>query len=398
MKIKQKFHIYNFILLAAPIFLIGVVSLLFLIIFIAKFPADTLYISRASLINPQILVRAIGAFFSTYPSAVTYLVIYITLCISICVATNLIVTRHLSSSLEKPIKNLQKDMDRIRNGDLTFDVMSSDYEELDELCEGFDSMRRSLLLSREKEKKLKHERDMLITNISHDLKTPVTSIKGYIDGINDGIADTPEKLSRYLSTIKQKAQTIDSLVSNLSTFAQLEAEGLSFNKITGDLRDLVSDVSDSYSIDFENNGIDFELKMSNTPLYVNIDGEKMRRVLTNLIDNSIKYRQSDSKKIILTCFADERNAYITVEDDGIGIEQNEIKRVFDSFYRTDHSRSSHIKGNGLGLGIARQITEQHNGQLWLRSDGRNKGTTATISLPLTEKGGYGIEYKENTDN
>lgn len=398
MKIKQKFHIYNFIVLAVPIFLIGIVSLLFLIIFIAKFPADTLYISRASLINPQILIQAIGAFFSTYPSAITYLIIYITICLGICITTNLIVTRHLSSSLEKPIKNLQNDMDRIRNGDLTFEVMSSDYEELDELCEGFDSMRRSLLLSREKEKKLKHERDMLITNISHDLKTPVTSIKGYIDGINDGIADTPEKLSRYLSTIKQKAQTIDSLVSNLSTFAQLEAEGLSFNKITGDLRDLVSDVSDSYSIDFENNGIDFELKMSNTPLYVNIDGEKMRRVLTNLIDNSIKYRQSDSKKIILTCFADERNAYITVEDDGIGIEQNEIKRVFDSFYRTDHSRSSHIKGNGLGLGIARQITEQHSGQLWLRSDGRNKGTTATISLPLTDKGGYGIEYKENTDN
>ena len=113
MKIKQKFHIYNFIVLAVPIFLIGIVSLLFLIIFIAKFPADTLYISRASLINPQILIQAIGAFFSTYPSAITYLVIYITICLSICISTNLIVTKHLSSSLEKPIRNLQNSIPRV---------------------------------------------------------------------------------------------------------------------------------------------------------------------------------------------------------------------------------------------------------------------------------------------
>jgi histidine kinase len=223
---------------------------------------------------------------------------------------------------------------------------------------------------------------MLIANISHDLKTPITSIKGYIDGINDGVADTPEKLSRYLNTIKSKADMIDDLVSNLSTFAKLEVSGLTFNTEQGDLRDLLLDVLDSYRIDLEQCGIELSIEISPTPLTVRIDGDKMRRVLTNIIDNSIKYRLPESKLLDVKCFADSGSAYIIIKDDGMGIAAGELTRVFDSFYRADSSRTSQIKGNGLGLGIAKQITEKNGGRLWLRSDGINKGTTVTLNLPL----------------
>jgi signal transduction histidine kinase len=385
MKIKQKFHLYNFILFAVPIAIIGIVSVLFLIIFIAKFPADELYISRASLINPSMLIQAIGSFFSHNPSAITYVAVYAFICISVCVVCGTLSTRRLADSLEKPVYRLRCDIDRIRNGELNFEVMGSEYEELNDLCEGFDSMRRALIMSREREKKLKHERDMLIANISHDIKTPITSIKGYIDGINDGVADTPEKLARYLGTIKQKAETIDSLVSNLSEFAKLEVDGPEFNMSVGDLRDLALDVLDSYRIDFERCSIELDADLGQIPLPVNIDGDKMRRVITNIIDNALKYRRKSSKTLIVRAFTDEGNAYLTICDDGIGIPQKEIKHVFDSFYRSDLSRSSHIKGNGLGLSIAKQITERHHGRLWLRSDGTNKGTTVTICLPLAQQ-------------
>ncbi len=384
MKIRQKFESYNFILLTTPIAIIGVVSVLFIIIFVMKFPVEEMQITRASLINPMTFIRAVGAFFTNHPAAVTYIIIYILICVAVCAATSTILTRRLSRSLEKPIHELRDNVDKIRGGSLRFEVMGSDYDELDDLCEGFDSMRRELLLAREREEQLRHERNMLIANISHDLKTPITSIKGYIDGINDGIADAPEKLERYLNTIKSKADTIDELVTNLSTFAKLEVSGLEFSMSRGDLRDLVLDVMDGCRLDMERSGIETDIDLGKEMLCVNIDGEKIRRVLTNLIDNSIKYRNPVGSRIEVRCFSDEGSAYVTVKDNGMGIEQKELSKVFDSFYRTDSSRSSQIKGNGLGLGIAKQITEKHHGRLWLRSDGINKGTTATISLPLAE--------------
>lgn len=382
MKIRQKFESYNFILLAAPICIIGVVSVLFVIIFVMKFPIEEIQITRTALLNPVIFMRALGTFFTNHPAAVTYLIVYAAICLTTCIVTSTILTRRLAMSLERPISELRKNIDKIRNDELSFEVMGSDYDELDDLCEGFDLMRRELLLFREREASLKHERNMLIANISHDLKTPITSIKGYIDGINDGIADTPEKLKKYLSTIKAKAETIDELVSNLSIFAKLEISGLRFDMHEGDLRDLLYDVLDFFCIDFERCGLKPVTDITETPLIVNIDGEKLRRVLINIIDNAIKYRRTESRTIEIKCFADEGSAYIIIKDDGMGIAQNELPKVFDSFYRTDSSRTSQVKGNGLGLGIAKQITEKHKGRLWLRSDGINKGTTATISLPL----------------
>ncbi len=384
MKLRQKFESYNFIMLTAPIAIIGVVSVLFLIIFVMKFPVEEMHINRTALLNPVILTQAVGAFFISHPTAVTYLIVYGAICVSVCAVTSTILTRRLVQSLEKPILELRENVDNIRKGELRFEVMGSDYDELDDLCEGFDAMRRELIRSVEREERLKHEQRMLISNISHDLKTPVTSIKGYIDGINDGIADTPEKLSRYLATIKSKAETIDRLVSNLSTFAGMEDAELKFNTERGDLRDLLLDVIDSYRIDFERGGLELETDIADTPVTVCIDGEKMRRVLTNIFDNALKYRRSGSKLIAVKCFVEENTAYITVRDDGIGIAPNELSRVFDTFYRADDSRAAQINGNGLGLGIARQITEAHNGRLWLRSDGINKGTTATISLPTAD--------------
>lgn len=387
MKLRQKFSFYNFILIAAPILLIGVLSVIFIVIFILKFPVENMQITRASLINPLTLTRAAADFIGDNPTAITYIFIWAIMCIIICVITNTLITRRMVSSLEHSIHQLRSNVDTIRDGNLNFEVMGSDLDEIDDLCEGFDSMRRALIIARDHENQLKHERNMLIADISHDLKTPITSIKGYIDGINDGIADTPEKLAKYLNTIKSKAELIDELVSNLSMFAKLEVSSLKFNMTTGDLRELVFDVVDSFRLDFEHSGIQLEAELGTEPLYVNIDGEKMRRVFNNLLDNALKYRLPESKTVKVKGFLDDGNAYIVIEDDGMGIAPNEIDSVYDSFYRADNSRSSHIKGNGLGLGIAKKITERHHGRLWLRSEGLNMGTTATVCLPITTHGG-----------
>lgn len=394
MRIRQKFQRYNLILLLASIGLIGIISVLFLVIFILKFPVEQLYITRVELINPIVLSQAVSAFFNNNPEAILYLVIYILVCIIVSAAVCTALTYSLSRSLEVPISELRADVDRIRGGKLSFDVMGSDYEELDDLAVGVDEMRRALLLSQEREAQLKHERNMLIANVAHDLRTPITSIKGYIDGIRDGIAATPEMQERYLATIKLKTDMIDDLVSNLSLYSMLEVSGVKLNKKPGDLRELIFALADSFRLDLEQNDIEFTADISSEPIPVDVDGDRMRRVFVNIMDNAVKYRAENDCRINIKAFSKDGFAYVVIADNGRGIAPNELGHVFESFYRADGSRSSSIKGNGLGLGIAKQLTEQHGGRLWLRSDGINKGTTVTVTLPLSQEN----SNEKDTDN
>lgn len=381
MKIRQKFSFYNLIMFLAPVLMIGVVSVVFLIIFIMKFPVEELSLSRAALLNPVTLIRAFGQFFKNHPESISYVFLWLLICTVIIAVSTTVVTRLMVRSIERPIKSLTDSVESIKNGCLSFEVMGSDYDELNELCEGFDEMRRGLIAADEREADMKRERSLLIANISHDLKTPITAIKGYIDGINDGVADTPEKLKRYLDTIRRKADTIDNLVNNLSIFSKLELSRLEFSFAEGDLRELLYDTLESCRLDLDSVGIHLEAELGNEPLIVRMDAEKIRRVLSNIIENSIKYRRPESERLTVTARKSGGSVYVFIEDDGMGIDPAELNKVFDSFYRTDESRTSQIKGNGLGLGIARQIIRRHGGKLWLKSDGLGRGTTAILCLP-----------------
>lgn len=382
MKIRQKFGFYNVIMLITPIALIGIISVVFLILFIAKFPVEELSLSRTSLLNPVILIQAFGQFFKDHPGSVGYVFLWLLLCILIIATTTTVVTHMMVRSIERPIDALKESAENIKNGQLQFEVMGSNYDEINNLCESFDEMRRALLLANEREADMKHERSLLIANISHDLKTPITAIKGYIDGIHDGIADTPEKLNKYLDTIRQKANTIENLVSNLSTFSKLELSRLEFSFEKNDLRDLVLDVLDSYRIDIEQLGIQLTTDIVCGPVMVRMDAEKMRRVFTNIIENAIKYRRHEDACLDVSLRISGGSAYVSIADNGVGIEPQELTKVFSSFYRTDTSRTSQVEGNGLGLGIAMQIVRRHGGKIWLKSDGVNCGTTAIVCLPL----------------
>lgn len=391
MKIRNRFTVYNLIMLLTPIFLIGVVSVCFLIAFILKFPVEQLNIPRSALINPFMLTEAINEFFRNNPSAVWYIFIWFLICIALLVISTSVVTRRMAGSIDKPINELAKATDYIRNGNLNFEVMGSSYNEIDTLCNNFDIMRKELLRAREHEKHLREERSMLLANISHDLKTPVTSIKGYVEGIRDGIADTPEKLEHYLGTIYAKAEVIDEMVNNLSMFSRLELSHLAFKFEKTDINVFLRDFFKDLELDFERDNIEFINKISSDVFPVLLDLEKMRRTVSNLTDNAVKYGDKTHPLIEVKTETHEGGVYIYIRDNGAGIAESEIENVFSSFYRVDTSRS--VKGSGLGLGIAKQIAEKHGGKLWLKSDGVGQGTTAVIYLPLAEE-----KNEKNTDN
>lgn len=380
MRIKHKFTIYNLIMLITPIFLIGVISVCFLIIFIMKFPVEDLYISRVQLLNPRVFSQVLGEFFKSNPKALFYVAVWFLLCIITLIVTTTIVTRRMTISMERPVLELARAADSIRGGNLDFEVMGSDYEEIDTLCRSFDEMRKALRRAEIREAKLKHERTMLIANISHDIKTPVTSIKGYVDGIKDGVADTPEKLDRYLDTIKSKAETIDNMVNNLSSFSKMELSNQDFRFEAGDLNEFLNIFTEDYRLDLENRGVELINNISGEKSVVKLDYEKLSRAFSNIIDNAVKYG-GEKPVVEISTFTRDKGAYAVIKDNGIGIDEIETEKVFETFYRVDSSRS--VKGSGLGLGIVKQIIERHGGKIWLNSGGIGKGTTVTVYLPLT---------------
>lgn len=382
MKIKNKFTLYNIIMLITPIILIGVISVCFLIIFILKYPVEELHITRASMLDPVVFSQAFGEFFKSNPGAVFYAVLWVVICAVLIVASTTIATGLMTKSVEKSINDLAQAAEYIRAGNLDFEVMGSDYDEIDKLCTSFDAMRKELKYANEREKYMKKERSMLLANISHDLKTPITSIKGYIEGIRDGVASTPEKMNSYLDTIHAKAEVIDDMVNNLSMFSKLELSRLTFDFEQGDFNAFLRGFAGNYKIDFEKNDIRFFDKISDVKAVVKIDYEKMSRVFANIIDNAVKYRNGDTPMLEISTFLKDGGVYAYISDNGIGIEEDELKNVFEGFYRVDSSRS--IKGSGLGLGIVKQIVEKHGGKIWLKSEGIGKGTTAVVYLPLAE--------------
>lgn len=382
MKIKSKFALYNIIMLITPILLIGVISVCFLIIFVFKFPVEELNITRASMLDVSVFSQVLGEFFKKNPSALYYVILWVVICIALMVISTTVTTHIMTKSVEKPINELARAAEYMREGNLNFEVMGSKYSEIDNLCSAFDAMRKELKLSKQREDYMKQERSMLLANLSHDLKTPITSIKGYVDGIRDGVAATPEKMDRYLDTIHAKAEVIDDMVNNLSMFSKLEMSRLSFHFERGDINSFLRSFIDDYKLDFEKNKITFVSNIPEESVFVKLDYEKMSRALANLIDNAVKYRNTENPVLEINTLTRDKGVYICISDNGIGIDGSEMKNVFDGFYRADSSRS--IKGSGLGLGIVKQIVEKHGGKVWLKSDGIGKGTTAMIYLPLAE--------------
>ena len=219
----------------------------------------------------------------------------------------------------------------------------------------------------------------LISNISHDLKTPLTAIKGYAEGIMDGVADTPEKVDKYLRTISTKAGDMTTLVEELSIYSKIDCNNVPYTFVNINLGNFFNDCIEELSLDLELKDIEMSyFNYTDSHMAVAVDAEQLKRVVNNIIGNSVKY--IGGKGIINVRIKDAGNEIqIEVEDSGKGIDQRDLPYIFDRFYRTDASRNSSQGGSGLGLAIAKKIIEDHGGRIWASS---KKGVGTTIYFTL----------------
>ena len=235
-------------------------------------------------------------------------------------------------------------------------------------------------LAREQEESETMLREML-GNITHDLKTPLTAIRGYSQGILDGVAATPERMNKYVTTIRNKADDMAGLVDELSLFAQIYKKDIEYRRSEVEVSDFISRCMGNLALDLETRHIDFLYRNDvekGTLLY--IDEEKVKRVFYNIVGNAYKYIDKDAGMIYIYVEEEEHVIWIHIQDNGTGIEESELPFIFDRFYRTDSSRNSKTGGTGLGLAIAKKVIEDHGGEISAESE-KGKGTKISFSLP-----------------
>ena len=286
----------------------------------------------------------------------------------ILVFTALSIGLWIYRSIATPLVKLKKATQNIKEGNLDFVLEVEGDDEFSELCRDFEEMRKRLKESAEEKVLLDKENKELISNISHDLKTPITAVKGYVEGIMDGVADTPEKMDRYVKTIYNKTNEMDHLINELTFYSKIDTNRIPYTFSKLNVEDYFSDCAEEVGLELETRGI--ELVYANyveSGVQVIADGEQIRRVIHNIISNAIKYM--DKPKGIIQIRVKDVGDFIQVEieDNGKGIAAKDLPSIFDRFYRTDVSRNSSKGGSGIGLYIVKKILEDHGGKVWATS-------------------------------
>ena len=286
----------------------------------------------------------------------------------ILISVALVVGLWVYRSIAVPLVKLKKATQNIKEGNLDFVLDVEGKDEFSELCQDFEEMRRRLKESTEEKSLIEKENRELISNISHDLKTPITAVKGYVEGIMDGVSDTPEKMDRYVRTIYNKTNEMDHLINELTFYSKIDTNRIPYTFSKLNVEDYFEDCSEEVGLELETRGI--ELVYANyveKDVMVIADGEQIRRVIHNIISNAIKYMDKP-KGIIQIRIKDVGDfIQIEIEDNGKGIGPKDLPYIFDRFYRTDVSRNSSKGGSGIGLSIVKKILEDHGGKVWATS-------------------------------
>ena len=304
----------------------------------------------------------------------------------------------LYRSIARPIRELARGARRIRDGNLSQPLRDdSEILELTELAEDFEEMRARLKESAEAELAADRENKELISNISHDLKTPITAIKGYVEGIMDGVADTPEKMNHYVQTIYSKANAMDRLIDELTIYAKIDTNRVPYSFARIDIVEYFNDCVDELRMELEEEGIalQYENELPKETIVI-ADAEQLRRVVNNIVGNAVKYMDKEQKLISIRVRDVGDFVQAEFEDNGKGIAQRDLARIFDRFYRTDTSRNSRVGGSGIGLSIVRKILEDHEGKVWATSK-EGAGTVIYFVLRKYEEPAAAVPEEESAD-
>lgn len=287
-----------------------------------------------------------------------------------------------TKDIVRPLKQLEQGSRRIAEGDLNFNLHSEVRNEVGSVIRSYEKMRSELQRSIGTQLALEENRKQLVSNISHDLKTPLTSIKGYVEGIREGIANDPEKLKKYIDVIHSKTLDMDRMIDDLFLYSKLDLEQERFDVEAVPLQEFYRQTLNELCMEYESAGVrltgEYE---AGTDAVATMDAQKIKRVILNIVGNSVKFMDKQDPHIHVH-FGRQAEAWvIAVTDNGPGMDASELEQIFDRFYRGDVNRNQNVAGTGLGLAIARQIVQHHGGMIYANSE-PGRYMTVMFTIPI----------------
>ncbi|MGZ9221772.1 MAG: sensor histidine kinase [Anaerolineales bacterium] len=285
----------------------------------------------------------------------------------------------LSSTVTERIDLLRGAAEKLSQGDLRTRVPIQGRDEVSALAAAFNQMAEQLQAADQKQRELEGLRRDLIAWVSHDLQTPLTSMRAILEALSDGIVDEPETVKRYLNTAQRDVQSLSALIDDLFQMAQLDAGGFPLHRTPASLNDLVSDTLESFTELAKQQNITLEGQVESDVDPVFMDTQAIGRVLNNLISNALRHTPPEGRVSVWVRRMGPR-VEVTVSDTGGGIRAEDIPHIFERFYRGEKSRNRGTGGAGLGLAIARGIVRAHGGEIRVESK-VGKGTQFTFHIP-----------------
>ena len=240
--------------------------------------------------------------------------------------------------------------------------------QMQRVVESVNSLVDSTINAMEEERRIERSKDELVTNVSHDIRTPLTSIIGYLGLIENKQYNNDEELLQYTHTAFLKANQMKSLVDDLFEYTKVRQAGVTLNIVPLDIGAMLEQIAASYELEANKKGMAIHVDVPAKPLVIEADGEKLARVFNNLVSNALKYGAGGKNIYLKAMLVSKKELKVTIANDGEPIPQKSLEQVFDRFYRAESSRSRETGGSGLGLAIAQGIVERHHGYIYVTSD------------------------------
>lgn len=292
----------------------------------------------------------------------------------------ILLTWDISRTILKPLAELNKATERIAKGDLEFNIHYNKKDELGNFARSFESMRLQLNESLAKQKVIENARKEMIASISHDLRTPIASIQGYVEGLRDGVAEDEETRNRYLSVIRDKTGQLNRQIEDLFEYSRLDAGQLELRVESVDSRDIFENILQEVELSHGDKGPSLRIVRPLPSVNVQVDPQRLEQVMMNLLENAFRYVPEEGR-VTVRSWTDDAHLIVAIEDNGPGIAEMHLPHIFNSFFRGERSRSRKSGGSGLGLAICKYIIEAHVGRIWVESK-EGEGTTFFFAIPI----------------
>ena len=306
--------------------------------------------------------------------------VFLAFLLAVVFFTNRALTRYVFRSIVSPIDTLVSGVHEIRDGNLSFRIKYEHDDEFAVVCSDFNEMAQRLSEMVSRQQKEETSRRELIAGISHDLRTPLTSIKAYMEGLEKGVASSPQMQEKYFDTIKSKTADLEYIINQLFMFSKLDVGEFPFHLEQIDIGHELRSFTEQQEKEYYEKGLAVSLSDIAENVTVEVDVVQFRNVIHNILENSVKYIGHDSAAVVIKCYEDGGDVKVVLTDNGPGVAEETLPKMFDLFFRNDESRNEPGKGSGLGLAISKKIIERLGGRIHAEN-APGGGLAIVITLP-----------------